>query len=407
MPVDPNRQISKGTVRVSMWVIVGGLIVVSGLLAGPTAWAQTVICSGGSSVPIAPTLLNLVKGGQATYEVSLCSTPTGPVTVTPLASPTGKVGLSPNNLVFTSKESQTISVTVDIAETTPFTVEILHSVASTDPDYNYGQVNVPTVIAVYNPPLAVNDAAGTLQGNATTISVLDNDIDRSKTGLTLLGISDGANGQTAAVGAEAVYTPNLGFAGVDQFLYTVQDAIGNRDVGFVTVLVSPSSNTDSAPEVFQIDSTVPTNLNFASENLAVEINLPAGFFAGTVNPKDNLSLVFTEITTPTADIENPPLGLGYVGPIFTVTFFLNGQPIQQSQLVKPITLSLELGPAGQSLAPDLVILFWTGTQWSNAGVSIVSQDPSAGTITFMTGLLNVQYGVFDTGLRVHLPILAR
>ena len=278
--------------------------------------------------------MTLVKGGQATYEVSLCSTPTGPVTITPLASPTGKVGLSPNNLIFTSTVSQTISVTVGSAETTPFTVEILHSVVSTDPDYNYGQINVPAVIAVYNPPLAVNDAGSTLQGNATTISVLSNDVDRSQTGLTLLGVSNGANGQAIAVGAQAVYTPNLGFAGVDQFVYTVQDSIGNRDVAIVTVLVAPSSNTDSAPEVFQVDSTVPTDLNFASENLAVEINLPAGFFAGAVKPKDNLSLVFTEITTPTADIENPPLGLDYVGPIFTVTFFLNGRPIQQSQLVK-------------------------------------------------------------------------
>ena len=52
MPAEANQRISQRIVRVSMWAIAGGLIIVSGLLAGPTAWAQTVICSGSSSVPI-------------------------------------------------------------------------------------------------------------------------------------------------------------------------------------------------------------------------------------------------------------------------------------------------------------------------------------------------------------------
>ena len=71
------------------------------------------------------------------------------------------------------------------------------------------------------PPVAVNDAASTMQGQAVVIDVLANDLDPAGGGLAVLGVTTPTNG-VAVVNPDmtVTYTPNPGFqAGADAFGY--------------------------------------------------------------------------------------------------------------------------------------------------------------------------------------------
>lgn len=139
------------SLRFAVWLLIGATIIFIGLLGSTQAWAQSVICSGNSSIPISPTILQLSRTSPVTYEVSLCTTPGAEVVVSVLPAESGKVIVAPAVLTFTSPVSQSVAVAVDpgVSETAAFTVAIHHSVASLDPAYDWGTTNTPDVIASY------------------------------------------------------------------------------------------------------------------------------------------------------------------------------------------------------------------------------------------------------------------
>ena len=87
------------------------------------------------------------------------------------------------------------------------------------------------------PPLAVDDAATTTAGAAVTIDVLANDSDPDGDLLTIAMVGSPVNGTAEIVQGQVLYTPGLGFTGIDDFTYTVSDGNGGDDDGFVTVTV--------------------------------------------------------------------------------------------------------------------------------------------------------------------------
>ncbi|HWL67502.1 MAG TPA: DUF2341 domain-containing protein [Geminicoccus sp.] len=99
-------------------------------------------------------------------------------------------------------------------------------------------------------PIARPDHFATQPGQPVTIAPFANDEGVS---LTFLGFSSPANG-TVAPGPAAntlIYTPQLGFSGVDQFTYTVGDTTGETAQAVVTITVSaanlqPVANDDAA-----------------------------------------------------------------------------------------------------------------------------------------------------------------
>ena len=139
------------SLRFLAWLIAGAGIFLASLLGSTQAWAQSIICSGNSSIPISPTLLQLSRTGPVTYEVSLCTTPGADVAVSVLPAQSGKVVVAPAVLTFTTSVSQSVAVSIDpgVGETEAFTVAIHHSVASLDPAYDWGTTNTPDVIASY------------------------------------------------------------------------------------------------------------------------------------------------------------------------------------------------------------------------------------------------------------------
>ncbi|SDJ24653.1 Hint domain-containing protein [Lutimaribacter saemankumensis] len=98
-----------------------------------------------------------------------------------------------------------------------------------------------TVGAVNDDPDAVNDSAATPFDTPIVVDVLGNDTDPENDPLTVIGTTDGANGTVALdpVTGNPVYTPNPGFAGTDQFTYTISDGNGGTDTATVTITVEP------------------------------------------------------------------------------------------------------------------------------------------------------------------------
>jgi len=155
------------TVRFAAWLIAGAAIILVSLLGSTQAWAQSVICSGNSSIPISPSILQLSRTEAVSYEVSLCTTPGADVVVSVLPAESGKIIVSPAVLTFTTPVSQSVSVSIDpgVGETEAFTVAIHHSVASLDPDYDWGTTNTPDVIATYLAGNVMGRVFADLNGN--------------------------------------------------------------------------------------------------------------------------------------------------------------------------------------------------------------------------------------------------
>ena len=91
-------------------------------------------------------------------------------------------------------------------------------------------------------PVAPDDTVATASGGPVLIDVLAND---SGTATTVTGYSVPAHGTVTAFAGGALYTPGVGFSGVDTFRYFAMDASGTAFVGTVTVLVAPFVRDDA------------------------------------------------------------------------------------------------------------------------------------------------------------------
>ncbi|WP_134495444.1 Ig-like domain-containing protein [Microvirga pakistanensis] len=90
------------------------------------------------------------------------------------------------------------------------------------------------------PPVAADDTATTLPGQAVTIDVLLNDADAQGDPMSIASTGQPANGSAAIVNGKIVYTPNANFFGTDTFEYT----LNGGDTGKVTVTVQqPTAQT--------------------------------------------------------------------------------------------------------------------------------------------------------------------
>ncbi|WP_181918468.1 MULTISPECIES: Ig-like domain-containing protein [unclassified Wenzhouxiangella] len=69
------------------------------------------------------------------------------------------------------------------------------------------------------------------------LDVLANDSDADGDPLTLVGVTQPANGQASVSGDQVIYTPESGFAGSDSFSYTVEDGFGGEASATVSVTV--------------------------------------------------------------------------------------------------------------------------------------------------------------------------
>ena len=94
-------------------------------------------------------------------------------------------------------------------------------------------------VHINHSPVATNDNATLMQNSAITISVLANDYDSDEDSISIIGITNPANG-TANLNTNGTitYTPSPGFTGNDSFTYTISDGDGGVAIGTVYLMVS-------------------------------------------------------------------------------------------------------------------------------------------------------------------------
>lgn len=103
-----------------------------------------------------------------------------------------------------------------------------------------------------NVPVAVDDSFEVAQGSSNVaLNVLDNDLSSTAGGITIVSVTPGTQGGVTSLagGNQSVrYTPRGGFAGTEQFTYTISDPAGNISSATVTVNLMPGSRQDDVVE---------------------------------------------------------------------------------------------------------------------------------------------------------------
>jgi hypothetical protein len=101
------------------------------------------------------------------------------------------------------------------------------------------------------PPIANNDIATTAENTPVIINVLANDNDPAGNPLSLVSVSQGANGAvTTNANGTVTYSPATDFLGVNLFTYTISDGQGGSATGMVSVTVTPSLKIKSIARQF-------------------------------------------------------------------------------------------------------------------------------------------------------------
>jgi hypothetical protein len=101
------------------------------------------------------------------------------------------------------------------------------------------------------PPIANNDIATTAENTPVIINVLANDNDPAGNPLSLVSVSQGANGAvTTNANGTVTYSPATDFLGVNLFTYTISDGQGGSATGMVSVTVTPSLKIKSIVRQF-------------------------------------------------------------------------------------------------------------------------------------------------------------
>ncbi|MFC0878393.1 Ig-like domain-containing protein, partial [Saccharicrinis sp. FJH2] len=120
-----------------------------------------------------------------------------------------------------------------------------------------------TVTPVNDIPVANDDNATVLEDNSVDISVLNNDDDPDAMGLTIVSVSDPANGTATISGNQIHYVPDPNYFGPDSFTYTIEDGQGDQATANVYITVNPDNS----------DAPIANNdFVTTSEDTSVDVN---------------------------------------------------------------------------------------------------------------------------------------
>ncbi|NLX97478.1 MAG: tandem-95 repeat protein, partial [Rhodopirellula sp.] len=129
------------------------------------------------------------------------------------------------------------------------------------------------VTAGNRPPVAVDDAAGTLQGIPVTVPVLTNDSDPDGEPLSISWFTQPGHGTVTDKGdGTLLYTPADDFIGDDSFSYAVSDGKGGADEAVVAVTVMPLRLVISAGSQAGDGSADTFHLVTNGEGIEVRVN---------------------------------------------------------------------------------------------------------------------------------------
>jgi hypothetical protein len=383
----------------------GALILLIGALSSNIAWANN-ICPGNGTIPVAPITLFLKSDGSpSTYQIGVCETPTAPVNISVTAAPTGRVNIAPANFSLTTTVSRTVAVAVqpNHPKTDPFKVILTHSAQSADPRYNVGSTNVPTVTVNYLPPKAVIDTAITLAGEAVTVNVKANDLDRLGQGITPTVITPPAHGNATVLANQSIrYTPAANYTGWDQFTYRITDAIGNSSDAQVIIWVRTANQT--AAQILLLTLGEAGELIIQTLVGPVTVQVPADLLKGNIAPGAQIALLFTQILVPTGDLAKPTGGAAYTGLAYQLEMIVAGSPAVV-ELKEPLIFTIGPSAALRPSGATYFFAYWDGAKWTSEGITMLGQSTGSATLSFSTTHLG-EYVLFGIQ-HIFMPVVRK
>jgi len=100
-------------------------------------------------------------------------------------------------------------------------------------------------IVVNNPPIAVSDNYETMLGEGLLLTPLINDYDPDGQAISLCDVLQPTYGEIEIQGNDIYYTPDDGYAGMDEFTYVICDEDGMQSMATVSIeIISPPCHPD-------------------------------------------------------------------------------------------------------------------------------------------------------------------
>lgn len=278
-------------------------------------------------------------------------------------------------------------------------------------------VNTYTIF-VNRAPRVVNSAWGTVQETPTSFNVLvsASDLDGDVPQLTVVTPTADTHGTVtdSGAGGQVTYTPGTGYFGLAWFEFTAGDGFGAADVGLANVVVNKThGDGEGAPQVTVVDNSLTVTATFASQGAPVTMVLPPNSYNGTaglLGPHDVFYIVLTELVTPTANVDTPPNALSFGGTIFTLDAFFNNIKLDNYVFPQPVLFTIGYNEAliGNLNPSTLQLFYWDvdTQQWTNDGLTYVSHDPVARTISYLVSHFT-EFAYFGAGSsqRIYLPVV--
>ncbi len=185
--------------------------------------------------------------------------------------------------------------------------------------YRFRKVDVKTtlgeVVVLNEAPQAADDSISFNHADGSVvIPVLSNDSDPEGDGLTIIDVSQPANGTVVNNGDSLSYTPNPGFVGTDTFTYTIDDGHGGQTTATVTVEVTNQAPAavDDGPYILMTNAPhvldVLANDTDPDGDAISIVSVDTTGLLGTVTINDDGTLTYT-----------PPHGVYMLDEHFTYT----------------------------------------------------------------------------------------
>ncbi|NRB03228.1 MAG: tandem-95 repeat protein, partial [Rhodobacteraceae bacterium] len=140
-----------------------------------------------------------------------------------------------------SGQSVTYSPNADVNGTDTFT----YTVSDGNGGFDTASVTI-TITDQNDNPTPVNDSASTSEDTPILIQVLSNDSDIDGDTVSIVSVTQSANGTVSVNGSAVSYVPDADFSGTDTFTYAVSDGNGGNGSAQVTVTVNPINDAPVA-----------------------------------------------------------------------------------------------------------------------------------------------------------------
>jgi VCBS repeat-containing protein len=180
------------------------------------------------------------------------------------------------------------------------------------------------VASVNDPPVAVNDAAGTLMAMPVTVAVLANDFDVDGDILNISSFTQPGHGKVTNNGnGTLLYTPSSTYVGNDSFTYTVTDGHGGSGQASAAITVMPLELVISAGKQAGDGSSDTFRLVKKGDGIEVTVN-------GTVAFSTPFAVAPLLKFTGSKDVDTLIVDFSSGNPIFSRGISFDGKAVKET-----------------------------------------------------------------------------